>query len=106
MDGHFVSVNYNADTSNDTSSTSEPHLQIHDVRISAATSNKRLSILQPKVTHYKFLAMVGVLFILIIASFSIPVVLYYTQDRLDLSMLTAHGNNSLVSLFNMRMHVC
>ena len=111
MDDHFVTINYYADipedSSNDKTSTSEPHLQIHDNRAdSTETSSpgeRRMSMVQPKVVRHRFLATVGILFI--IGSFSIPVVLYYTQDKVDLSTLTAIGNVTLVSIMHVIMYL-
>jgi len=109
MDDHFVTINYYADisedSSNDKTSTSEPRLQIHDDRVSTETSSpgkRRMSVVQPKVVRHRLLATVGILFI--IGLFSIPVVLYYTQDKVDLSTLTAVGNITVVSIIHIIMY--
>ena len=110
MDDHFVNINYYADISEDNSSdktaTSEQHFQIHDDRISTddivsvettnTTCKRRTSVVQPKVACHRLLAASGILFI--IGLFSVPIVLYYTLDRVDLSILTATSNISLVSI--------
>jgi len=111
-DDHFVTINYYADTSedlsNDKTSTNGPHLQIHDNNNLTETSipdKKRISVAQPKVARHRLQVTAGILFI--IGLFSVPIVLYNTQDRVDLSALTAIGNTTLVSIYfyDMCMHV-
>ena len=99
-DNHFVSINYYAETSehtnNDVTSISDFRLQIHHVDTSVTTNvEKKMSVSLMKHTQQRFLAALGVL--LIIGSFSIPAILYYIQDKVDLSAFTKIGNNSSVS---------
>ena len=102
-DNHFVSVNYYAETSehtnNDVTSISDFRLQIHHDDSSVTTNGtvveKKISVSLMKHALQRFLVALGVFFI--IGSYSIPVILYYIQDKVDLSAFTKIGNNSSVS---------